>query len=69
MDKQLFEMNDDVMGGAPCFIGTRITADSLRAYWSAGYSPDATHLEYPDLSKNKIREAFKLFSTSEETSE
>jgi len=62
MAKQLFEINEDVMSGRPCFVGTRIPADTIRSFWAAGYTPDATHMEYPTLIKNKIREAFKVFS-------
>jgi len=46
-----------VMGNQPVIAGTRITAEAVRNFHQAGYSPDAIRAQYPDLRQEDIQAA------------
>ena len=49
----------DIMGGEPCFTGTRIPLRSVMSFHKAGYSPAQIAMEYPTLGVDQILSALK----------
>ncbi|MHB8782189.1 MAG: DUF433 domain-containing protein [Desulfobacteria bacterium] len=49
-----------IMGGKPCFRGTRIAVCTVLNALSAGDSVDTVLKHYPDLTTSHIREAWGL---------
>ena len=55
-------MNDDrvlvrdpqVMHGAPCFAGTRVTAQALFNHLEAGYTIDGFIEQFPTVSRDQV---------------
>lgn len=52
--------NPKIMGGKPCFRGTRIAVCTVLNALSAGDSIDAVFKHYPVLTPKHIREAWGL---------
>ena len=56
-----------VMGGQPVIAGTRITANAVWNFHTAGYSAAAIGEQYPDLTGEDIQEAIRYASTRRRT--
>ena len=41
----------EILGGTPCFLGTRVPIDSLIDYLEAGDSLDEFHDNFPSVSR------------------
>lgn len=46
-----------IMGGKPCFKGTRIAVCTVLNFLAAGDSADSILKDYPQLTRNHIKEA------------
>lgn len=46
--------NSNVMHGAPCFAGTRVTIDTLFDHLEAGYSIEAFLGEFPTVQREQV---------------
>lgn len=55
--KRMVETNDNVLGGAPCFKGTRIPVHDVAAMLANGDSVAALQTAYPRLTETQISAA------------
>jgi uncharacterized protein (DUF433 family) len=46
--------NSNVMHGAPCFAGTRVTTHTLFDHLEAGYSIEAFLSEFPTVRREQV---------------
>jgi uncharacterized protein (DUF433 family) len=46
--------DSNVMHGAPCFAGTRVTIQSLFDHLEAGYTVDGFLAEFPTVSRDQV---------------
>jgi len=46
--------NPNVMHGAPCFAGTRVSVQSLFDHLEAGYSIDGFLAEFPTVQRQQV---------------
>lgn len=47
----------DVMGGLPCFRGTRIPISSVQSFWEGGYTAEQIVKQYPSLTVEQVAAA------------
>ena len=52
--------NPDIMGGTPCFTGTRVPFQTLLDYLEAGDSVDQFVVDFPTVSREKAVAALQL---------
>jgi uncharacterized protein (DUF433 family) len=52
--KDIVVSNPNVMHGAPCFAGTRVTVQSLFDHLEAGYTIDGFLLEFPTVKREQV---------------
>lgn len=52
--------NPEIMGGKPCFRGTRIAVCTVLNFLAAGDSVDSILKSFPDLTRKHIQEALSL---------
>jgi uncharacterized protein (DUF433 family) len=50
----LISNNPNVMHGAPCFAGTRVTIQSLFDHLEAGYTIDQFLTEFPTVNREQV---------------
>ena len=53
------ETNPDVLRGKPRIKGTRIPVSLILGYLAAGYTPEQSIAEFPDLSHEQISGCLK----------
>ena len=46
--------NANIMHGAPCFAGTRVTIDTMFDHLKAGYSIEAFLSEFPTVRREQV---------------
>jgi len=54
MAKQVVSSSPDVMGGTPCFAGTRVPVQTLLDYLEAGDSIDEFLEGFPSISRKQV---------------
>ena len=54
MTKQIITSSPDVMGGTPCFAGTRVPVQTLIDYIKGGESIDDFLDGFPTVSKEQV---------------
>jgi uncharacterized protein (DUF433 family) len=52
--KKYIISNPDILGGKPVISGTRIPVDQILFLLKSGFTIEAIHEEYPQLSKETI---------------
>lgn len=55
--------NPDILGGTPCFTGTRVTVDVLFQHLAKGYTVEYSLSEFPTVSREQATAAVELAST------
>lgn len=50
----------DILGGTPCFAGTRVPVESLFDYLQAGYTIDYFLAQFPTVKREQIEEVLEL---------
>src|SRR3546814_11655935 len=58
----LFRSDPEIMGGEPCFAGTRIPVRAVKAFAVAGSTPAEIVEEYPDLTEEDVRAGLAYFA-------
>ncbi len=53
-------INPDILGGTPCFTGTRVPADTLFVYLSRRYTLDEFLEQFPSVWRDQAVEALEL---------
>jgi len=48
------ESDPDILGGTPCFAGTRVPVDSLFAHLQQGYTIDYFLEQFPTVQRKQI---------------
>ena len=56
MKRKLFASDPDVMGGTPCFVGTRVPVQTLLDYLEAGDSIDDFLKGFPTVKRGQVVE-------------
>jgi uncharacterized protein (DUF433 family) len=54
MKRKLFTSDPDVMGGTPCFAGTRVPVQTLLDYLEAGDSIDDFLEGFPTVKREQV---------------
>ena len=49
-----------IMGGTPCFAGTRVPLKNLFDYLAEGYSVDEFLEQFPSVTHEQVREVLEL---------
>lgn len=52
--KKYITSKSDVMGGAPCIVGTRVPIDVILSLFKQGYSLNKINKMYPWVGKHKL---------------
>lgn len=50
----------DILGGTPCFAGTRVPVESLFDHLQAGYTVDYFLAQFPTVKREQIEEVLEL---------
>ena len=51
----MLSRNPDIMGGTPCFNGTRIPLGCVKSFAREGHTAEEIQREYPSLTLEQIR--------------
>ena len=54
------QQDQDILGGTPVFVGTRVPVDTLFAYLSAGDSLDVFLDDFPSVSREQAIAVLRL---------
>ena len=54
MTEQIVSCSPDIMGGAPCFSGTRVPVQTLLDYLEAGESIDEFLEGFPTVTRQRV---------------
>jgi len=54
MKKKIVSIDPEVMGGTPCFTGTRVPIQTLMDYIEAGDSIDEFLKDFPTVKRNQV---------------
>src|SRR3546814_2254582 len=63
MSAKAIVSDPEIMGGEPCFAGTRIPVRAVKAFAVAGSTPAEIVEEYPDLTEEDVRAGRAYFAT------
>ena len=58
--KSVVSINDEVLGGTPVFVGTRVPFQSLFDYLEGGETLDEFLRQFPSVSKEQAKSAIEL---------
>ena len=58
---QLVSSDQDVLGGVPVFVGTRVPAKTLIDYLQRGHSIDEFLDDFPTVSRHQAQELLACF--------
>src|SRR3546814_15664395 len=62
MSAKAIVSDPEIMGGEPCFAGTRIPVRAVKAFAVAGSTPAEIVEEYPDLTEEDVRAGLAYFA-------
>src|SRR3546814_17268651 len=62
MSAKAIVSDPEIMGGEPCFAGTRIPVRAVKAFAVAGSTPAELVEEYPDLNEEDVRAGLAYFA-------
>jgi uncharacterized protein (DUF433 family) len=54
MSKILVKSDPEILGGEPCFPGTRVPADSIFDYLVRGYTVDYFLAQFPSVKREQV---------------
>ena len=58
--KSVVSIDDEVLGGTPVFVGTRVPLQSLFDYLEGGETLDEFLRQFPSVSKEQAKSAIEL---------
>lgn len=61
---QPIESKPDVLGGVPCFSGTRVPVESLFDYLRRGYTVDYFLAQFPSVTREHVDAVIELAKKS-----
>jgi uncharacterized protein (DUF433 family) len=54
MDNNVVTINPKVLGGTPCFAGTRVPVKSLFDHLEGGYNVDYFLMQFPSVKRDQV---------------
>jgi uncharacterized protein (DUF433 family) len=54
--KSVVRSDKDILGGTPCFAGTRVPVKSLFDYLEGGYTVDYFLAQFPSVNRDQVTE-------------
>ena len=57
---QIIERHEDILGGIPVFVGTRVPAKTLTDYLEAGDTPDDFLDDFPSVERGQAISLLEL---------
>ncbi len=61
----LIDVQPEVRGGKPCFVGTRIAVYDVLEYLASGMSSDEIVADFPELTDDHVRAALEFAAVRE----
>jgi len=56
MQPKVVTSDKDILGGTPCFSGTRVPVKSLFDYLEGGYTVDYFLAQFPTVKREQVRD-------------